>query len=641
MQDNKQGGFQEEFSPVEAFNRMSESATKLNALFGQNRERIVELMEAVSNATPGIVRLGGDAERVFKILEATSNASRRNVISNTETVEKLFAANQLIGLLGDEGKNVMESFLNVGIGIEQIPEKLEDAVNYVRSVGLNTKVVMTDVSANLDKLNRYQFEGGIQGLTKMAAQASMLRFDMKKTFDLAEKVMDPDKAVEVASSLQRLGVTAGNLVDPFQLMNLSINDPSGLQDSLAEITKQYSYFDEKTKTFKINPQGVLMLRELGKTLDIETKELMEMSIASKELETRLSAISSAGLTIASEEDKQYLANIVQMDKEGKYIVTLEDNTKKELSELKQDEFDKLIEIQKTGPKSLEDLARAQLTTTDLMYADVNAILQKLSYGLASTRQITTGTETFRNFVGTTTGAFSSSTPGIRTKDVRSEFERLISNLTKGGTDFFADKTKSPKDILSEIFEKLKDQMGDVRGKMNITTNELLKDIANKNAQGNEAQKKYAEFLNSIISGEKKFSIGGIDFNKLMESLSRGELPITTKNENKPNTSDLNPDISTFLFGKTTTTNPPIQSTPGNVPKGFNSPIQATTLPLQNAKVDFGELKIKVLLPDNFNQFTKEGIEKIVLDLFGTPDFKQRIKNLTTVEDPTKAPVAKR
>jgi hypothetical protein len=32
-----------------------------------------------------------------------------------------------------------------------------------------------------------------------------------------------------------LGVAAGNLVDPFALMNASINDPGALQDSLAEV----------------------------------------------------------------------------------------------------------------------------------------------------------------------------------------------------------------------------------------------------------------------------------------------------------------------------------------------------------------------------------------------------------------------
>lgn len=42
-------------------------------------------------------------------------------------------------------------------------------------------------------------------------------------------------------------------------MNDAINDPSTLQDSLLMLTKQFVQFDDKTKSFKINPQGMLTL----------------------------------------------------------------------------------------------------------------------------------------------------------------------------------------------------------------------------------------------------------------------------------------------------------------------------------------------------------------------------------------------
>jgi hypothetical protein len=116
------------------------------------------------------------------------------------------------------------------------------------------------------------------GLAKMAAQASMLRFDMRETFTLADKVLDPAGAIDVAAAFQRLGVSVGNLADPFQLMNQSINDPSGLQTSLVEVAKSFTYFDEKTKSFKINPQGVLTLREMGEQTGVSAKEMMKNNI---------------------------------------------------------------------------------------------------------------------------------------------------------------------------------------------------------------------------------------------------------------------------------------------------------------------------------------------------------------------------
>ena len=234
--------------------------------FTQTRERISEIQVAITDATPNVRRLGGDIKDVSEIITQVAIESRRNVIATAEEVEKLFAIEKTLGLGADV---LSKNFLDVGLSIEKIPETLEESMNYVQSIGGNARTVMKDVSDNMGQMNRYQFEGGVQGLTKMAAKASMLRFDMKETFALAEKVLDPDGAIEVAAGFQRLGVAAGNLVDPFQLMNMSINDPSGLQDSLADVAKQFTEFDAETKTFKINPEkinDILGQRHIGKPM---------------------------------------------------------------------------------------------------------------------------------------------------------------------------------------------------------------------------------------------------------------------------------------------------------------------------------------------------------------------------------------
>ena len=263
-------------------------STDILKTFTQGRERIFELQRSLVDALPNIRRLGGGLDDVSKIISGVAEASRRNVVATTEQIEKLYAAEKVIGKTGGE---LAESFLNVGIGIESIPNALEESIQYVQSIGGNAKTVMKDVSDNMGQMNRYQFEGGVQGLTKMAAQASMLRFDMKETFTLAEKVLDPDGAIEVAGAFQRLGVAAGTLVDPFALMNASINDPSGLQDSLIEVSKQFTYFDDETKSFKINPQGVLTLREMEKASGLALGSLSKMGLAASELDERLSQIS--------------------------------------------------------------------------------------------------------------------------------------------------------------------------------------------------------------------------------------------------------------------------------------------------------------------------------------------------------------
>jgi hypothetical protein len=361
----------------DAQDALSNFSAEILKTFGQGRERVFELQKALVDAVPAVTRLGGNLSNVQQIISGIATASRRNVLATTEQIEKFYAVEKVLGKTANE---LSDSFLNVGVGIESIPKALEESIQYVQSIGGNSKQVFEDVSKNMEKMNRFQFEDGVLGLTKMAAQASMMRFDVGETLKLADDVLNPDRAIEVASAFQRLGVAAGTLVDPFALMNASINDPSGLQDSLIDVAKQFTYFDEKTRTFKINPQGVLTLKEMQIQTGVSAAEMTKLGLAAAELDERLSQISPS-IEFKNEEDKQYLANIGAMTKGGDYVVKLKGSDEEiKLSEITQKQFDKLIDEQKAGSKSVEETARDQLTN-----------LQTLDQNVAAIRATITGT----------------------------------------------------------------------------------------------------------------------------------------------------------------------------------------------------------------------------------------------------------
>ena len=450
------------------FDSLSQAANSINNTFGQGRQRIIELRTALADAGPDVLKLGGDLADVSKIISEVADNSKRNVVATTEEIEKLYAANKVLGLGAGE---LTDAFLDVGMGIETIPKTLEESVQYIQSIGGNAKSVMKDVTTNMDQMNRFQFEGGVVGLTKMAAQASMLRFDMGETFRLADKVLSPEGAIEVAAAFQRLGVASGALADPFALMNASINDPSGLQDSLAEVSKQFTYFDEETKTFKINPQGVLTLREMEEQAGLARGSLSKMGLAAAEADKRISAINEAGLTIVKDEDKQYLANIAKMEG-GTYKVTLEDGTKKELAELSQPEFDKLIEEQRSGPKTLEEIAKAQMTTSEVMMGDIKAIRNQFVGGIVTANQSQQTAEGVRRAATTLTGEVSDS---FKTKDVRRETETALGDLGNLITELQS-KNISTTDALSNYLTKAGNQLGSIEDKFKKTMTETAERV---------------------------------------------------------------------------------------------------------------------------------------------------------------------
>jgi predicted nucleic acid-binding Zn ribbon protein len=271
----------------------------------------------------------------------------------------------------------------------------------------------------------------------------------------------------MASAFQRLGVTAGNLVDPFALMNQSILDPTGLQNSLARLGQKFTYFSEETQSFKINPEGVLTLKQMEDEAGLLPGTLSKSALAAADLDKRLSQVSTAGLKFENEEDKQYLANIAKMGQGGKYEVTLNDGTKKELQNLNQEEFNELIEQQKNAPKNVEEIQRAQLGELVNLNGSLKAALSAGKFGIASTRQISGSMEGLRNIF--TTFADNArraipKTPAVR-EDVTNaitEMKNLLSQTQKGSmtSEDFVRNAKNIGEILSKKGDVLSEQASD-------------------------------------------------------------------------------------------------------------------------------------------------------------------------------------
>jgi hypothetical protein len=550
------------------------TSVEINKTFGQGQERLSELMGAVSDAVPRVTRLGGSITDVQTTMKGIAEASRRNVIANTEDVEKLYAATEVVG---GSAESLTNSFLDVGVGLEQMGKQLEGSVNYIRSIGGNTKAVMSDVAKNMDQMNRYQFQGGVEGMAKMAAKASMLRVDMSATLNFADELFNPDKAVEVAAAFQRLGVASGDLVDPFQLMNQSINDPSGLQDSLAKVAKQFTYFDEETKTFKINPQGVLTLREMEQQAGIARGTLSKMGLAAAELDERVSAINQAGLTIGSEEDKQYLANIATMQ-DGKYMVKLEDGTKKELAELTQPEFDKLIEQQKTGPKTLEEIAFAQLDIDKATLAAVGGLREAFVQGITSPKQVTKGIAGAQRAAKTVLGETSDA---FKAKDFRDLSEGVLTTLGNVAKDL-----KEGNKPLTDVFANGLNGLGSTLDASQKRFTEVLKEVGEN----------IAAKLTNQTGGE--VALKNVT-NKVVESYG----------------------------GKTSTSSAPITSSVGNKMEMLQNNQNNTTTQTTKGTVDVGgKIEVDVKVPAGMSaEQTKQFIDSV----FNDSKFKDYILRLTS------------
>jgi len=422
------GGFFDK--AINAFSNLNNQATEVNKKLLLNRDRILEITTSIADSAPEVIRIGGKIEDVVDTITEASEAVNRTVIISSEQIARLYASQQLIDM---SVSRIVGSFSDIGKQIYSISNTIEESINYVQSIGGNAKSVMQNIVNQMEEMNKFDFEDGVMGFTRMAAKASMLKIDMRSVLSFAEKLSDPQQAIEMANTFQRLGVAAGSLVDPFSLMYKSINDPEGLQDSIIELTRRFVDFNSETGDFKINPAGILQIKELSSAIGMSYSDFTKTALAAADLDKRISEISFD--YSGNKEDLMLLANMAQF-KGGKYVVTI-DNEEKSLSDVTESEFMKLREIQANAPKTLEDISRNQLTIAETIASDVKAIAAKILYGVSSSPDIQRIIEAIRkgeNVLGS--AAFDATPTGKEFRAITNELKDAISVIGSGLYDGF-------------------------------------------------------------------------------------------------------------------------------------------------------------------------------------------------------------
>jgi hypothetical protein len=378
------------------------------------------------------------------------------VVLSSESYDKLFAmtkvTNESIG-------SIVENFKNAGYSVYQTTEQMQKVVDTARTLGLNVESVSENVIQNMDALNKYTFQGGVEGLAKMAAQASSLRINMKETLQFADKVFNPEGAIETAAALQRLGVTQSQLLDPLRLMNLSRNDPAELQNQIVQMTKSFVTMG-KEGNFEIMPGAKGRLMEISKAMSMSYSELTKMALGSAELEDKMKKIKFPDVDqFASKETRQLIANMAEKGKDGEYRIKVTDEkgqTKEKLiSQLSPDDIEKL----KLPPKKMEELAVDQLSVLGSIDASLMAMKNATGYAFAGTKSgediMQAEVQMYKSISETFTNTFN-------TKEIResmdSGIQQMFDSILDGKTlDGFKQAGENMYNFFNKISTKFTDE----------------------------------------------------------------------------------------------------------------------------------------------------------------------------------------
>jgi len=399
--------------------------------FGQGRDQIDNLKISMSDAVVEVTKLGGSFDNILQIQESVSESVGRNLVLATESYKELYAIQKV---LPGQSDILISGLKDVGISLYQSTSQVQKIMDRAREIGVSAEKVGQQVSQNLELMNKYTFQNGVDGLAKMAAQAVNMRINIRDIEGTLDKAFNPESAIEMAASLQRLGVAQSDLLDPLRLMDLAQNDPAELQNQIVEMSKQFVQLNEKGQ-FEIMPGAKRQLAEIETAMGLSRGSLSKMALSSAELGDKMSKIRFPDTF--TEEQKTMIANMSEMGEGGEYKMTIDgkslnmEEAMSKISSMGVEEKKAFFESQK--PKDITELAKDQLSVSQSMDASLKTIAAKTQYAFAGAKATSKVLKGAKEGSQKLADAFDDKKAGTTTTQIREQLDLT----TKGLSESFA------------------------------------------------------------------------------------------------------------------------------------------------------------------------------------------------------------
>lgn len=462
-----------------AFKAMDEYGTKIQSTFGLAKNRMDEFKDTIANAGPELIKMGLSESQITTNLTSIMGGLGTTASVTEEAIIEVTAAAEVTG---QAVGTLAENFRGVGVSIYDVGDEMKKVTDYARSVGVSVKGVSEGVVSNLAKINTFNFENGVVGLAKMAATSERLGISMDKVFQTAEDLLSPEKAIDMSSALQRLGVTSSGLLDPLRAMDMAQNDPEALQKEMVKLGQEFTTFNEKTGKMEILPGAKRRMREVATAVGMTAEEFSKMALKSADFEMKLKQIKMPDIVGGNQETKELIASMAQM-KDGVATIKVKDSEtgkieEKKVEELTPDDIKELQKANEESSKSIEELAQNQLDET-------TQIKNLLESGVVATKFAKATTPTLSKFYGQVSSAYKNiakSTSDVigTTQQQRKAQESIyqpVSGIVQGGLSGDREMmVKSTKELGENIFKTLGDFETRFQTSVNETQTKIVQDI---------------------------------------------------------------------------------------------------------------------------------------------------------------------
>lgn len=351
------------FGTVLYWNEIQKQIFQANRQLGVAGLASKQIERNIISAGTASLQFGFSEKEIVETYQNFIEEYGRNNIFSDEDLERLTKINYAFG----QNYNQIFALTKLyGASIDQTYNFLEGLNKEVDKFGLNSKKVYSDIQSNIRLIDRFNFKSGVEGLSKMVIEANRLGMKIEDIAGFAEKIYNPEDAIDAAASLQMLGGEFAKLGDPFSLMYDANNDLEGLTDKLRDITKGMGALNKETGMIDLSSLEMRQLREFSKITGQSLQDLAQQAKLMRKEDLITQALSPNMKQFGDIE--KYITKLAGMADftGGVPTITLE-NQQKLISDLTVSDLEKISQITVSpSGDSFEGLIMSNQTLADKM-----------------------------------------------------------------------------------------------------------------------------------------------------------------------------------------------------------------------------------------------------------------------------------
>lgn len=299
-----------------AYLDQDDAISKLTANYALSRTELNQIKQTIFDASVETTLIGVKTEDLVKLQQNYTNEIGRSVILSKDNMVQVSTMAQATGL-GVEGMSNMVAQMELfGLGVESSYGHVTNITKEAKASGVSLSVATKNFQENLKIANTYTFKSGIQGVREMTVLSTKLRVNMGDIASFADKISNPEGAIQTAASLQVLGGSFASIADPINLLSQGITDMEGLTATYVNMLKGLAEVDKKTGEVKVNPYDRIRMKAAAEAAGVSYENMIN-TVRTKAKRDAIDSTLRLNPVIGTgdEETKNLIASLAQF-KEG-------------------------------------------------------------------------------------------------------------------------------------------------------------------------------------------------------------------------------------------------------------------------------------------------------------------------------------